>query len=50
MLFFYPSNILREFFCVDGVEKVGISLLIYNYKRSVKESLKKILIFTVKRQ
>ena len=24
MLFFSPSSILQEFFCVDGVEKVGI--------------------------
>ena len=29
MLFFSPSNILQEaFFCVDGVEKVGIPLLL----------------------
>ena len=28
-LFFSPSNILQEiFFCVDGVEKVGIPLLL----------------------
>ena len=29
MLFFLPSNILQEFyFCVDGVDKVGIPLLL----------------------
>ena len=30
IIFFSPSNILQEFFflCVDGVEKVGIPLLL----------------------
>ena len=41
MLLFLPPTFCINVFCVDGVEKVGIPLSIYNYKRSVKESLNK---------
>ena len=34
------------FLCVDGVEKLGIPLSIYNYKRCVKESLNKNINFS----
>ena len=39
--FFLPPTFCMIFFCVDGVEKLGIPSSIYNYKRSGKESLNK---------